>query len=35
MALHKDYAISPYEVLGPEIRWFPADEQLREQGYGS
>jgi type III restriction enzyme len=33
MALHKDFPRSPYEILNPDIRWFPADEQLREQGY--
>ena len=33
MALHKDFPKSPYEILDPEIRWFPADEALREKGY--
>ena len=33
MALHKDFPKSPYEILDPAIRWFPADEALREQGY--
>lgn len=33
MALHKNFPKSPYEVLDPAIRWFPADETLREQGY--
>lgn len=33
MALHKDFPKSPYEILDPSIRWFPADETLREQGY--
>jgi len=33
MALHKDFPKSPYEILDPDIRWFPADEALREQGY--
>src|ERR1700688_689013 len=33
MALHKDFPTSPYDVLDPSIRWFPADETLREQGY--
>ncbi len=32
MALHPDFPKSPYEILDPEIRWFPADEALREQG---
>jgi type III restriction enzyme len=30
MALHKDFPQSPYAILDPEIRWFPADEALRE-----
>ena len=34
MALHKDFPKSPYDVLQPEIRWFPADEDLRKKGYG-
>ncbi len=34
MALHKDFPKSPHEILNPEIRWFPADEDLRKQGYG-
>ncbi len=34
MALHKDFPKSPYEILDPELRWFPADEALREKGYG-
>lgn len=33
MALHPKFPLSPYEILEPEIRWFPADEALREQGY--
>ena len=33
MALHPKFPTSPYEVLEPEYRWFPADEVLREQGY--
>jgi type III restriction enzyme len=32
MALHPNFPTSPYEILDPEIRWFPADEALREQG---
>lgn len=32
MALHPDFPKSPYEVLDPELRWFPADESLREAG---
>ncbi|MFH0795618.1 MAG: DEAD/DEAH box helicase family protein [Candidatus Omnitrophota bacterium] len=30
MALHKDFPESPYVILDPAIRWFPADEALRE-----
>jgi type III restriction enzyme len=30
MALHPDFPESPYAILDPEIRWFPADEALRE-----
>ncbi|MCL0047345.1 DEAD/DEAH box helicase family protein [Thermodesulfovibrionales bacterium] len=30
MALHKDFPESPHAVLDPDIRWFPADEALRE-----
>ena len=33
MALHKDFPKSPYVILDPDMRWFPADESLREQGY--
>ena len=33
MALHKDFPKDPYEILEPKVRWFPADEDLREQGY--
>lgn len=33
MALHKDFPKDKFAVLDPEIRWFPADEALREQGY--
>ena len=32
MALHPNFPTSPYEILDPGIRWFPADEALREQG---
>ena len=34
MALHKDFPESPYEVLDPDKRWFPADEHFRDQLYG-
>jgi type III restriction enzyme len=30
MAIHKDFPTSPYEIINPEVRWFPADESLRE-----
>ena len=30
MALHPNFPESPYAVLDPAIRWFPADEALRE-----
>jgi len=30
MALHPDFPTSPHTILDPEIRWFPADEALRE-----
>ena len=30
MALHKDFPKSPHAILDPGIRWFPADEALRE-----
>lgn len=33
MALHPKFPTSPYEILDPDIRWFPADEALRQQGY--
>tara|TARA_R100000789_G_scaffold79794_1_gene75072 strand:+ start:4461 stop:7145 length:2685 start_codon:yes stop_codon:yes gene_type:complete len=32
MALHPDFPDSPHEILNPTIRWFPADEALRETG---
>ena len=32
MALHKDFPKDPYMILDPNIRWFPADEDLREKG---
>lgn len=32
MALHPNFPTSPYDILDPDIRWFPADETLREQG---
>jgi len=30
MALHPNFPESPYAILDPDIRWFPADEALRE-----
>ena len=30
MALHPDFPESPHAILAPDIRWFPADEILRE-----
>ena len=30
MALHPDFPESPHAILDPDIRWFPADEALRE-----
>ena len=30
MALHKDFPQSPHAILDPGIRWFTADEALRE-----
>ncbi|MCC6931639.1 MAG: DEAD/DEAH box helicase family protein [Deltaproteobacteria bacterium] len=33
MALHPNFPKSPYEILSPELRWFPADEDLRGKGY--
>ncbi|TQE99614.1 MAG: type III restriction endonuclease subunit R [Spiribacter salinus] len=30
MALHPDFPDSPHAILDPDIRWFPADETLRE-----
>ena len=30
MALHSKFPQSPHAILAPELRWFPADETLRE-----
>ncbi|CCB91122.1 Type III restriction protein res subunit [Waddlia chondrophila 2032/99] len=30
MALHKEFPKSPFSILNPQHRWFPADEALRE-----
>lgn len=32
MALHPNFPTSPYVVLDPFVRWFPADETLRDTG---
>jgi len=33
MALRPDFPTDPCTILDPAIRWFPADEKFREQGY--
>jgi type III restriction enzyme len=33
MALHPDFPESPYEIVDPNLRWFPADEALRETSF--
>ena len=33
MALHPDFPRSPYEILRPDVRWFPAAEELRHKAY--
>ncbi len=33
MAIHPKFPKSPHEIIKPELRWFPADETLREKGY--
>lgn len=33
MALHPDFPESPYEILEPDTRWFPAAEELRATAY--
>jgi type III restriction enzyme len=33
MALHPDFPRSPYEILPPDRRWFPAAEELRDTAY--
>ena len=30
MALHPDFPESPHAILDPSVRWFPADESLRD-----
>jgi len=34
MALSPDFPESPYVILDPAIRWFPADEALRDDQRG-
>ena len=34
MALHPNFPQSPHEISNPSVRWFPADEELRDTGYG-
>ena len=31
MAIHPDFPHSPYVILRPEVRWFPAEENLRQE----
>ena len=33
MALHKNFPKDKFQILDPAVRWFPADEDLREKGY--
>lgn len=33
MALHPEFPTDPYEVLHPDIRWYPGDEMLGSMGY--
>ena len=33
MALHPNFPLSPYEMLEPNHRWFPAAEELRSTAY--
>ena len=30
MAVHPNFPTSPHDILKPEVRWFPADEAMRE-----
>ncbi|MDO8528229.1 MAG: DEAD/DEAH box helicase family protein [Deltaproteobacteria bacterium] len=34
MALHPKFPKSPYAILDPDMRWFPAAEELRQKDYG-
>jgi type III restriction enzyme len=33
MAIHPLFPTSPYDILLPDVRWFPADETLRDVSY--
>jgi hypothetical protein len=33
MALHPDFPSDPFTILDPALRWFPADETLRETSF--
>lgn len=33
MKLHKDFPKDKFQILDPTIRWFPAEEDLRKEGY--
>ena len=33
MGLHPNFPLSPYETLAPQVRWFPAAEELRKTDY--
>lgn len=33
MAIHPELPESPYAILNPDHRWFPAAEELREKSY--
>lgn len=33
MALHPEFPESPHAIVDPSVRWFPADESLRDTGY--
>ena len=33
MALSKNFPKSPYKILDPKIRWFPAEEDLKQKDY--
>ena len=32
MAIHKEFPKNKFVILDPDIRWFPADEALRQPG---